>query len=355
MTKVSKKSALARKWIATIYRFNDGRVVDETTRLDWNLLSEHVRFLTYQVEKCPESGRLHLQCYMEIRKQVRRKRFLEIFDYKGYCDPAYFPDGAAEYPHKEDSRIAGPWTHGVREKKNGDRTDLEEVADLVKNGATLRDVAEKFPTTVIQYSRGIKELIYQLKSSPRDASRPPQVICIIGPPGTGKTSRIFSHYPAHEIWNGQFDNGFANGYENQRVVLFDDFDWQTVRFHHLLKLFDRYPITTNVKGHYLQWNPEIIVVTNNTPPDKWYAGQGHNMMSLIRRFTKIIAVRSSMYRDVKGEYLPEPPTLIPFDASASLPSLENTSSCTPSVPPPSPNLSTSASNLEEDLERCPQL
>ena len=51
-------------------------------------------------------------------------------------------DQNIKYCSKEDTRIDGPWEFGDRETHQGTRTDLNAVAEDVKAGKSLEDIAE---------------------------------------------------------------------------------------------------------------------------------------------------------------------------------------------------------------------
>lgn len=342
----ANKNPLARKWVGTVYKWKDGSSVDENSRFDWPSLSAHLRYLAYQVERCPDTGRIHLQYYCEAKKQYRRKGIQDVMGYSGYCEESFCPDGAAEYPLKEDSRVHGPWTFGTRAKYDGQRTDLAEVCEAVEAGADLQEIGAKFPMEFIKFHKGIERWIALRNGKARALDEPPQVICIVGPPGTGKTSKVFSAYKPHEIYNVRYENGFFNGYANQPVVLFDDFDPGQVKWNHLLQLLDRYPMTANVKGSFCEWNPQVVVITNNQPPDTWYLGEGRDTLALIRRFSQIWQVRNGEYTDTKSEFLPAPIALIPFNAACSLPPLRSSAPPPPVVAPPAPIIPPQAADIE---------
>ena len=79
-----------------------------------------------QVEKCPKSGKIHVQGYVVMSGKTTmtfnsfRKKVLD--DAKGWVLKAIKPDEAFHYCEKAKSREAGPWVHGTAQKP-GDRSD----------------------------------------------------------------------------------------------------------------------------------------------------------------------------------------------------------------------------------------
>lgn len=52
----------------------------------------------------------------------------------------------------------------------------------------------------------------------------------------------------------------------QKVAIFDDFRPWWCRFDYLLRLLDRYPMQVPVKGGFVNWVPEHIIIT---APQRW--------------------------------------------------------------------------------------
>lgn len=66
-----------------------------------------VRYICFQVEKCPDTGRLHLQGYIELYRQFRLKGLKELLDcHDAHCEPRRGTrQEAMEYCKKDDSRL----------------------------------------------------------------------------------------------------------------------------------------------------------------------------------------------------------------------------------------------------------
>lgn len=81
-----------------------------------------VAYCVYQLER-GENGTLHLQGYLELKN---RKRFTELKKFHGLFG-AHFeprkgsPSEARDYCMKTDTRVAGPWEHGVFDPEKGSK------------------------------------------------------------------------------------------------------------------------------------------------------------------------------------------------------------------------------------------
>lgn len=97
-----------------------------------------------------------------------------------------------------------------------------------------------------------------------------------GSTGTGKTRTSWEiimerGYKIEDVWmsSGKIDP-FFNGYTGQKAVILDDFRPGFCRFEMLLRLLDGYPVTINVKGGYVQWMAELIIITAPIPPSEMF-------------------------------------------------------------------------------------
>ena len=103
----------------------------------------------------------------------------------------------------------------------GARTDLAAVGLEVKQGATMKRIAEEFPVEFMKHASGIQKLKFTLAPK-RDWAM--TLIFIIGPTGSGKTYRAMQ-------WCK--DNGYTpywkdgtkwwDRYEGEEVVIWDEF------------------------------------------------------------------------------------------------------------------------------------
>lgn len=165
----------------------------------------------------------------------------------------------------------------------GTRTDLSEIAKAVKDGVSLKRVAEEHPESFLRYSTGIMRL-RTFYPSARDS--PPDIQVFWGKTGVGKTRRCYEFTDREKIWMHPGGNWF-DGYDGHLVALLDDYDGSWFKIDYLLKLLDRYVFQVPVKGGYVWWNPKHIFITSNKKPEDWYpnANEEHRR-ALMRRLTE---------------------------------------------------------------------
>lgn len=147
--------------------------------------------------------------------------------------------------------------------QQGARTDIKRFVDEVKAGSSLREVALRNPELYCRYRGGLRDLANWSDVSGR---KQPRIIYIWGPPGTGKSKYAFGS-DSESCWSYP-GNGWFDGYDGQRTVIFDDFDddqnpIKGMSIGLMLKILDRYPMDVAVKGGFVKWRPEKIIITSN--------------------------------------------------------------------------------------------
>lgn len=118
-----------------------------------------VRYLIYQRERCPTTNKKHWQGYAEFTETMRYKAASKALNIPG----AHLEvkrgtrDEARAYCRKAESRIEEPveigsWARGGQ----GSRTDLAELVNRVRKGATDTELIDKDPEQACSYQRFIQ-------------------------------------------------------------------------------------------------------------------------------------------------------------------------------------------------------
>ena len=158
------------------------------------------------------------------------------------------------------------------------------AADAIRNGDNVVDVLMSLSGHAFcQYAKGLRDL-HMLHTMSQQVAGPKRVVVHWGVTNTGKTRSAFEAGAASVEWTGSF----LIGYKGQKIVLFDEFDWEKMDRSTFLKLTDRYPVTVNIKGGESTWCPDTIYLTCNFDPGNWYRSEEHGVDQAVqRRLTEI--------------------------------------------------------------------
>lgn len=256
----------------------------------------NAKYCVWQREQ-GENGTQHLQGYCQFDNSCR------LAALKKLCPSAHWEkrrgthEEAVAYCSKEDTRIEGPFSYGLPSTQ-GKRTDLDIVADVVKAGGTLEEVARLHSATFVKFFRGLTALKCTL-TPPRNHFT--ESIVYYGATGTGKSHRAFTGYPdAYWLPQGKwFDN-----YSGQETVVIDEFyGWLPYSF--LLRLLDKYPLLVETKGGHVQFVAKLVLFTSNTPPWEWYSSKCEQG-PLKRRLAKVYHVEDRDREPTLISTWPEP-------------------------------------------------
>lgn len=199
-----------------------------------------------------------------------------------HCEPCKDEDAAIAYCKKIDTRIDGPWEFGERIGP-GKRTDLAVACEMIRGGASLRDVAEQHMSVFVRACKGLTSLKCVLQV-PRIQKR--IAICLIGGTGVGKT--YWAHHtltsPIYTVFDPK--TPWFDGYQGEDVVLFDDYGKNCMDINALKRFTDIYPVQVPIKGGALAWTPKLVVFTTNCILDLWYPDASPaDIAALKRRIT----------------------------------------------------------------------
>nr|WAE42315.1 MAG: replication associated protein [Cressdnaviricota sp.] len=275
-----KKDMKFRNWCFTI--FCEGYLPPDKK-------PEGVKYMIYQQERCPETGKLHFQGYIELTTPMRMCAVKELLN----SNNAHLEkrkgsqEDAIKYCSKQESKVKGPWTLGVPAVQ-GQRTDLSAFQNL--EFMKMSDWVIENNELAAKYPGGTKliKACYDQKNysnKPREIN----VTAIIGTPGSGKTRFIYDNNSWDNIYKLNTNtNGtlWFDGYEGQEILLIDDFKgW--IKYTELLTILDRYPYRCQLKGSYTYANWKTVYITSNYEVEKWYLDD-HNKQALKRRINNII-------------------------------------------------------------------
>lgn len=144
-----KYEAKARNWCFTLFKDPDeGLFFDD----------EKISYVTYQGEKCPSTGKLHWQGYVEFKNVMRRRECQRALgEKKCHVEPRKGTQKQAiDYCHKLDTRVGVQFEWG-KPKQQGHCSHLDSIWEAVKGGATKLEILNEFGGTAMRYLHFIRQ------------------------------------------------------------------------------------------------------------------------------------------------------------------------------------------------------
>lgn len=275
----------ARTWLFTYFLPNQDEY-DESKLQTFVPDNARIRYAVWQLERAPETQRLHLQGYVELTCPVRLGGVKTLFGESTLHLESRrgSREQAIEYCSKDLSRVAGPWYYGSCARAQGQRNDLLNIADRIKSGADVFNIAEAYPSQYIRYRRGIEALISLQSEKSIPVWRDVAVLVYYGDAGTGKTRMAIEESKDDFFILDQGDRVWFDGYRGQTSLIIDDF-YGWIKYGTLLRMLDGHPYRAEVKGGFVRAAWTRVVLTSNRHPRDWYS-QGLTP-ALERRITTI--------------------------------------------------------------------
>lgn len=272
-------------------------------------------------EEVGEKGTPHLQCYFQFKNARKWTMFKKIWP-KCHCEPCYStPVKNMEYCKKDGKFVE----FGNPPQGSGKRTDIDEIKELVKTGASMKEIYE-----IASGFQAMKMAEIGLRLYAQNTLREINCVWIYGPSGTGK-SEMAHHLAPNAYWTlGNMK--WWDGYEEQDSIIIDDFRESVYPFRDLLRLLDKYTLRLEIKGGSRMAKFTTVIITCPYPPELVYTNlQGEDIFQLQRRITqKIQTVKRSVLKTqntevgsntnadltkhYKADYQASPPTMI-FEAN----------------------------------------
>lgn len=249
------------------------------------------KYLCYQIEAGDDEGRPHAQGMVLLQNSKTFAATVALLGGRGiHIEPMRgTADEARAYCMKLEGRLAGPFETGDYEEARparGRRSDIHAVAQAVKDGETLRKIAQDFPAQVIRYHKGIFQLRAWLAAPDTSFHEDRKVWYLHGKSGVGKT-RLALKLSENRKMSRLSDGTWFSDIDAPEVILLDDLAPAQVPLHWLLAMLDKQPgMTLSVK--HLSAIPmtavTAIIITSNFKPEELYPNaSSERKAALLRR------------------------------------------------------------------------
>jgi len=219
--------------------------VPDPTALIATLQGNGCIYCVFQLEKCPNTGRRHLQGYARFDRVIGMAALQRAMPGGHFEGAKGQEEQNIKYCTKEESRVDGPWSSG-EPARPGKRSDITTAREVVTSGGGMRQVIEQVNS---YQAMRCAELMLKYKEKKRDWK--PNVRWYSGSTGSGKTRSALEEFP--DAWVSARNLKWWEGYDAHEVVVVDDFRRDFCTFHELLRILDRYEYRVETKGSSRQF------------------------------------------------------------------------------------------------------
>lgn len=322
------KDSQCRKWQITInnpekYGFTHEKIkelLSQFTSISYWCMSDEIG----------EEGTYHTHVYFVLSSATRFSTVKNKFN-GPHIEPVkgtsqqnrdyVFKEGKWEKDKKKETNLSD--THEefgeMPFDRQGYRSDLEDLYDMIKSGMTTYEILEENPSYMLNLDKIDRVRTIYLQSKYKSTRRLDlEVTYVYGVPGTGKTRNIMDFFGDENVFRiTDYSHPFDN-YQCQDVVVFEEFR-SDLKIQHMLNYLDVYPLElpsryTNKIACYTK----VFIVTN-IPLEAQYEGvqkYKDTWNAFLRRIHKVIHyTRSSVDEYTLQEYLDR--DLVPVDDGTS--------------------------------------
>jgi len=252
------------------------------------------RYFTFQIEK-GESGTEHLQGYCVFEKNRRLAAMKKLNSRAHWEQRKGSHREAVAYCNKEDTRVRVGLTEGDPPTRQGERTDLDEIHQMLKDGVSLKEVADYDFSSFVRYYRGY-EAYLSLNFKPR--TKMTVGVYMYGETNVGKSHRALAALRTGKTstWLRQPGNCmWVEKYNEGDDFYFDEFKDFMVQPELLNMMIDKGPAILSKKGGSVNFNAPLVVLCSNQRFDNIYTdcGQDHQLetaRAVKRRFAFVFHV-----------------------------------------------------------------
>ena len=216
----------------------------------------------------------HFQCYIRWKYAKSFLKMKKMFP-KAHIEVAGGGDQHnKKYCSKEEVLI-----EKGEPSAQGKRNDLAVINEIIQENPSMDFVIDN--VTSLQAIRTAEKLLVYREPTRRWKT---EVLWFYGPTGAGKSRKAYELHP--EAYTAMDTGQWWEGYDGHEVVIIDDMRRDFLKFHQLIKLFDRYPYRVECKGGSRQFLAKTIIVTSCYSPEEMFDTR-EDIKQLLRRITKI--------------------------------------------------------------------
>ena len=247
----------------------------------------NISFIRFQIEKATDTGTIHYQGYIHFSKRVywgaMRRAFIKMGLHRiSHRNRISTPQKAAAYCQKVFDEDTGKQTKltepiyqwGELDNRQGERSDLAEIVERVKQGATDKELLDEFPAQFLRYKKHIEGLRKTIQESEFEGKkRNMTVFYIYGLPRTWKTTYIMEDmYNYKDICriSTKYDKKWLfENYKGQGTIIYDEYDSQ-IEITEMNDYLDGFPQQYHCRNEDRVAMNTIVYIISNLPLSAQY-------------------------------------------------------------------------------------
>lgn len=271
-----------------------------------------LKYAVLNLEQGEKKGTQHIQGYIEFKTPIQFEGLRKaLVDYgkphieKRQGKPSQANDYIMHQGEHENKGglIEKAITYGkLPSDEQGKRNDLRDIAQLLENGATPKDIRIEYPSHYLRMKNHIHSLYQEIIGEQyMTKKRDIKVYYIYGESRTGKTSGIYDYHGFDNVYRvSNYDHPFDT-YNQEKILMLEEFH-SSLPISYMLQLLEGYPLM--LKARYndkVATYDTVYIVSNKALADQYHnvrVEQPKTYNAFVNRIEYVITVKQ--YGDLQN-------------------------------------------------------
>lgn len=203
---------------------------------------EHIKYFVFQREIGEQNQTIHIQAYIEFTLGKRFETVKKLLPTAHIERRRGSKSQARDYCKKDETQFS-KWIEYGEFVEVGERSDLNDIVELAKNGATDYEIMQLYPTQYLRYYQAILRVRQtSIENQYKGVFRTLDVTYLYGEPGVGKSRYVMEKYGYENVYRlTNYRHGCFDGYQGQKIIVFEEFR-SSFKLENMLNFLDGYPM-----------------------------------------------------------------------------------------------------------------